>query len=73
MASIFSGIEVGPKIEVFALNKSYQEDPSPVKVNLGVGGKRCLLFIVFLSKCLKYDSSERKLLCTCAIVRRHIF
>lgn len=73
MASIFSGIEVGPKIEVFALNKAYQEDPSPVKVNLGVGGKRCLLFIVFLSKCLEYDSSERKLLCTCALVRRHIF
>lgn len=45
MASIFSGIEVGPKIEVFALNKAYQDDPSFFKVNLGVGGK---LFTVFL-------------------------
>lgn len=39
MASIFADIEVGPKIEVFALTKTYQEDPSPVKVNLSVGGK----------------------------------
>lgn len=39
MASIFANVEVGPKIEVFALNKAYQEDSSPVKVNLGVGGK----------------------------------
>lgn len=39
MASIFANVEVGPKIEVFALNKMYQEDSSPVKVNLGVGGK----------------------------------
>lgn len=39
MASIFADVEVGPKIEVFALNKAYQEDKSPVKVNLGVGGE----------------------------------
>lgn len=39
MASIFANVEVGPKIEVFALNKLYVEDTSPVKVNLGVGGK----------------------------------
>lgn len=41
MASIFADVEVGPKIEVFALNKAYQEDTSPVKVSLGVGGKYC--------------------------------
>lgn len=39
MASIFADVEVGPKIEVFALTKTYLEDPSPVKVNLSVGGK----------------------------------
>lgn len=39
MASIFANVEVGPKIEVFALTKAYQEDPSIVKVNLSVGGK----------------------------------
>lgn len=39
MASIFENVEVGPKIEVFALNKLYVEDKSSVKVNLGVGGK----------------------------------
>lgn len=38
MASVFEGLELGPPIEVFALNKSYNEDKSPVKVNLGVGG-----------------------------------
>lgn len=39
MASIFANVEVGPKIEVFALTKAYQEDASTVKVNLSVGGK----------------------------------
>lgn len=38
MASVFEGLEVGPAIEVFALNKACNEDKSPVKVNLGVGG-----------------------------------
>lgn len=40
MASIFDGIEQGPPIEVFALNKAFLEDQSPDKVNLGVGGKQ---------------------------------
>lgn len=39
MASVFSGVEKGPAIEVFALNKSCVEDSNPDKVNLGVGGK----------------------------------
>lgn len=39
MESIFDGVEKGPPIEVFALNKLYLEDSSPDKVNLGVGGK----------------------------------
>lgn len=40
MASIFSGIEQGPAIEVFALNRAYLEDNFPNKVNLGVGAYR---------------------------------
>lgn len=49
MASIFEDVEVGPKIEVFALTKAFQEDPSPVKVNLSVGGK---LFTSICVKCI---------------------
>lgn len=44
MASVFEGLEVGPAIEVFALNKAYNEDKSPVKVNLGVGGMNLLCY-----------------------------
>lgn len=40
MASVFAGVEKGPAIEVFALNKSCVDDPNPDKVNLGVGGER---------------------------------
>lgn len=39
MASIFANVEVGPGIEVFALNKACLEDKFQQKVNLGVGGK----------------------------------
>jgi aspartate/tyrosine/aromatic aminotransferase len=39
MESIFDGVEKGPPIEVFALNKAFLEDSSADKVNLGVGGK----------------------------------
>ncbi|XP_055618857.1 aspartate aminotransferase, cytoplasmic [Toxorhynchites rutilus septentrionalis] len=38
--SIFSGVEVGPPIEVFALNQACLKDPNPNKVNLGVGAYR---------------------------------
>lgn len=53
MASIFANVEVGPKIEVFALNKLCQEDKFQQKVNLGVGGKcneliYLLLFVCFI-------------------------
>lgn len=47
MASIFADVEVGPQIEVFALNKAFQDDPSSVKVNLGVGGKLFTFIILF--------------------------
>ncbi|KAG5683728.1 hypothetical protein PVAND_012993 [Polypedilum vanderplanki] len=40
MASIFDGIEKGPPIEVFALNKLFLEDTDSRKVNLGVGAYR---------------------------------
>jgi aspartate/tyrosine/aromatic aminotransferase len=39
MASIFDGVEKGPPIEVFALNKLFLEDTDSRKVNLGVGGE----------------------------------
>lgn len=38
--SVFSNIEQGPAIEVFALNRSYLEDKHPNKANLGVGAYR---------------------------------
>lgn len=40
MSTMFSGIEQGPPIEVFALNKQCLEDSCPDKVNLGVGAYR---------------------------------
>lgn len=40
MESIFDGVEKGPPIEVFALNKAFLEDTNENKVNLGVGGKK---------------------------------
>lgn len=47
MASIFENVEIGAKIEAFALTKAYQEDKSPVKVNLSVGGKFFFYFLSF--------------------------
>ncbi|XP_058839968.1 aspartate aminotransferase, cytoplasmic-like [Topomyia yanbarensis] len=38
--SIFAGVEVGPPIEVFALNQACLKDTNPDKVNLGVGAYR---------------------------------
>jgi hypothetical protein len=39
MASRFSVVQVGPPIEVFAVNKAYLDDTFDLKVNLSVGGK----------------------------------
>ncbi|XP_075160762.1 glutamate oxaloacetate transaminase 1 [Haematobia irritans] len=39
-SSIFAGVEQGPAIEVFALNRAFQEDTHPKKANLGVGAYR---------------------------------
>lgn len=36
--SRFTGIEVGPPIEIFALNKIYTDDSFEQKVNLTIGG-----------------------------------
>lgn len=70
MASVFANVEVGPKIEVFALTKAYQEDPSMVKVNLSVGGKlftsiECMfyLFITFFSCVVVVVASKFKFDC----------
>lgn len=45
--SWFSEVELGPPIEVFALNRAFQEDTFENKVNLGVGGKYELFFSLF--------------------------
>lgn len=39
MESVFAGIEVGPPVEVFSLNKTYLADKALNKVNLGVGSE----------------------------------
>ncbi|XP_053698221.1 aspartate aminotransferase, cytoplasmic [Sabethes cyaneus] len=38
--SLFAGVEVGPPVEVFALNQACVKDCNPNKVNLGVGAYR---------------------------------
>lgn len=38
MTTVFTGIELGPPIEVFALSKAFQDDPHQPKVNLTIGG-----------------------------------
>nr|CAI5826818.1 unnamed protein product [Callosobruchus analis] len=38
--SLFEDVELGPPIEVFLMNKLYNEDSFPDKVNLGVGAYR---------------------------------
>jgi len=38
MSTRFTGIELGPPIEVFALQKSFVDDTYKNKVNLTIGG-----------------------------------
>ncbi|KAL1447464.1 hypothetical protein WDU94_013957, partial [Cyamophila willieti] len=38
--SLFSSVEQGPPIEVFAVNKAFLDDTHPAKVNLSVGAYR---------------------------------
>lgn len=38
MTTRFSGVNLGPPIEVFALQKAYVDDTFENKVNLAVGG-----------------------------------
>ncbi|XP_012284106.1 probable aspartate aminotransferase, cytoplasmic [Orussus abietinus] len=40
MSTRFSGIKLGPPIEVFALSKAFADDPQETKVNLTVGAYR---------------------------------
>ncbi|XP_047110373.1 aspartate aminotransferase, cytoplasmic [Schistocerca piceifrons] len=40
MSSRFSGVKLGPPIEVFALNKAYLDDSHPNKANLTIGAYR---------------------------------
>lgn len=39
MASIFSEVTQAAPVAVFKLTADFREDPSPNKVNLGVGGE----------------------------------
>lgn len=52
MSGRFSKVEMAPAIEVFHLNKAYQDDPFEKKVSLGAGGKFILLlnldFVIYL-------------------------
>lgn len=43
--SRFTGIESGPPIEIFALNKIFIEDKFEKKVNLTIGGKFIIIDI----------------------------
>lgn len=40
MASAFAEVELGPPIEIFAVNKACADDTHPKKVNLSIGGKQ---------------------------------
>ncbi|OXU26188.1 aspartate aminotransferase, cytoplasmic [Nasonia vitripennis] len=40
MNTVFTGIELGPPIEVFALSKAFTDDPHTPKVNLTIGAYR---------------------------------
>jgi aspartate aminotransferase len=44
MSTVFTGIELGPPIEVFALSKAFQDDTHEPKVNLTIGGKDFSIF-----------------------------
>lgn len=73
MASVFANVEVGPKIEVFALTKAYQEDPSMVKVNLSVGGKlftsfECMSYLIYCMGVNRNSSLIERISSNCAII-----
>lgn len=40
MSSLFSEVPLAVPVAVFKLTADFREDPSPNKVNLGVGGKK---------------------------------
>lgn len=43
MTTRFTGIDLGPPIEVFALQKAFVDDTYENKVNLAIGGKLLLI------------------------------
>lgn len=51
MSSIFSEVPQAVPVAVFKLTADFREDPSPAKVNLGVGGERVLPRIVIETRC----------------------
>lgn len=40
MASVFAHVKAAPVDAIFGINQAYLADPSPLKVNLGVGAYR---------------------------------
>lgn len=62
MSSIFSEVPQAAPVAVFKLTADFREDPSPVKVNLGVGGEmQCLR----CSVCFKTGPQHTLCVCIC--------
>lgn len=47
MNTRFSGLKLGPPIEVFALHKAFIEDAYEKKVNLSIGGMLHIFHFIF--------------------------
>lgn len=57
--SVFTNVELGPPVVIFALNKACLDDKFPKKVNLTIGGKFYIKFIDLYGMCLKnYINAE---------------
>lgn len=67
MASRFQGVEQGPPIEVFLLNRLFTEDTFQNKVNLGVGGEPYIyiLTVKYLHAFNRYLRVLRYVMCLC--------
>jgi hypothetical protein len=49
MSSRFDNVVQLPPIEVFELTRQFNESTHPNKVNLGVGGKQLVIFLIINS------------------------
>jgi aspartate aminotransferase len=57
--SYFTPVTEAPPIEVFYMNKMYQDDPAPNKVNLTIGGK-LNVFMIYIPIFSAYRTEEGK-------------